>query len=212
MRHLQRLGWHWRIRIKSNFLIYRPGRDRCQPNRLGLASGQAYFWHRVWITGRYFGPVHVALARLENSSETWYVVSDELMGVETFDEYGRRFNIEENFLDDKSNGFQLESSMIRSADALSRLCFVLAVTSLLLVALGVDVVARDRRRWVDPHWFRGASHLKIGRAWVKKASRRHWPLLTRFVLPGEPDHEPAIASRKQLMSYRGPCFSVVESH
>jgi hypothetical protein len=39
MRHLQRLGWHWRIRIKSNFWIYRPGRAGCQPNRLGLAPG-----------------------------------------------------------------------------------------------------------------------------------------------------------------------------
>lgn len=208
MRHLQRLGWHWRIRIKSNFLIYRPGRGRCQPNRLGLAPGQAFFWHRVWITAQYFGPVHVALARLENGSETWYVVSDEPTGLETFDEYGRRFNIEENFLDDKSNGFQLESSMIRSADALSRLCFVLAVTTLFLVAQGVEAVARGKRRRVDPHWFRGASYLKIGWAWVKKALRRHWPLLTHLVLPGEPDPEPAIASRKQLLSYRGPCFSV----
>ena len=25
MRHLRRLGWHFRIRIKSNFWIYRPG-------------------------------------------------------------------------------------------------------------------------------------------------------------------------------------------
>ena len=116
--------------------------------------------------------------------------------------------IEENFLDDKSNGFQLESSMIRSADALSRLCFVLAVTTLLLVAQGVEVVARGKRRLVDSHWFRGASYLKIGWTWVKKALRRHWPLLTHLVLPGEPDPEPVIASRKQLMCYRGPCFSV----
>jgi hypothetical protein len=25
MRHLRRLGWHFRLRIKSNFWIYRPG-------------------------------------------------------------------------------------------------------------------------------------------------------------------------------------------
>ncbi len=37
-------------------------------------------------------------ARLENGAECWYVVSDQLTGVETFDDYGRRFNIEENFL------------------------------------------------------------------------------------------------------------------
>jgi hypothetical protein len=35
--------------------------------------------------------------------------------------------IEEEFLDEKSNGFQLERSEIRSAPALSRLCLVMAV-------------------------------------------------------------------------------------
>jgi hypothetical protein len=50
--------------------------------------------------------------------------------VKTFEEYGLRFDIEENFLDDKSNGFQLESSLIRSAAALERLCVVLAITTL----------------------------------------------------------------------------------
>jgi hypothetical protein len=208
MRHLQRLGWHWRIRIKSNFWIYRRNQARCQPHGLGLAPGHACFWHRVWVTAQRFGPVHVALARLHNGTETWFVVSDEPTGVETFDEYGRRFNIEENFLDDKSNGFQLESSLIRSADALSRLCFVLAMATLFLVAQGVEVVAQGKRRWVDPHWFRGASYLKIGWSWVKKALHNHWPLLTRLVLPGEPDPEPAIASRRQFLNHRGPHFSV----
>jgi hypothetical protein len=45
------------------------------------------------------------------------VVSDEPTEAKTFEEYGWRFDIEENFLDDKSNGFQLESSPIRSANA-----------------------------------------------------------------------------------------------
>lgn len=208
MRHLQRLGWHWRIRIKSSFWIKRRNHQPCKLSQLGLAPGQAYFWHHVLITKRYFRPVHVALARLESGNQYWYVVSDQLTGVETFDEYGRRFNIEENFLDDKSNGFQLEASWIRSADALNRLCFVLAMTTLFLVAQGVDVVAQGKRRMVDAHWERGSSYLKIGWAWVKKALVNRWTLLTRLRLPGEPDPEPAIASRRQLLRQRGPCFSV----
>ena len=65
-----------------------------------------------------YGTVYLALAHCANG-EHWYVVSDEPTDVETFVEYGLRFDIKENFLDDKSNGFQLESSLIRSADALS---------------------------------------------------------------------------------------------
>ena len=77
---------------------------------------------------------------------------DEHTSVNTFHEYGLRFDIEENFLDDKSNGFQLESSLIRSFYDLSRLCFVIALTTLYLVAQGTQVVAEAKRRWVDPHW------------------------------------------------------------
>jgi hypothetical protein len=50
--------------------------------------------------------------------------------VQTFVEYGWRFDIEENFLDDKSTGCQLESSLVHDAHALTRLCLVLAVATL----------------------------------------------------------------------------------
>jgi hypothetical protein len=77
--------------------------------------------------------------------------------LQTFAEYGRRFDIAENFLDAQSTGFQLESSLLRSATALERLCLVLAITTLYLVAQGTEVVTQGKRRWVDPPWFRGQS-------------------------------------------------------
>src|SRR4029434_8361943 len=58
--------------------------------------------------------------------------SDEPTGVATLQEDGWRFDSEENFLDDKSHGFQLASSLIRSAQALERWCGVWARTTLSL--------------------------------------------------------------------------------
>jgi hypothetical protein len=197
MGHLQRLGWHFRIRIKANFWVYRPGCDPLQVGRIGLAPGQARFWHHVWLTQKSYGPVHVAAARPLGSKESWYVVSDEPTEVETLKEYGLRFDVEENFLDDKSNGFQLESSLIRSAQALERLCFVLAMTTLYLVSVGTDVVKRGKRRFVDAHWFRGSSYLKIGWQWVGYALSRCYALITSVYLSSEPDPEVAQASTKQ---------------
>ena len=109
--------------------------------------------------------------------------------------------IEENFLDDKSNGFQLESSLIRSAPALTRLCLVLAMTTLYLVAQGVEVVKQGKRRWVDPHWFRGQSYLKIGWNWVKLALSRGMDLITTMHLSSDCDPEPAMASKRQYQQY-----------
>jgi hypothetical protein len=206
MRHATRLGWHWRIRIKSCFLVYRRGHRRRKLSGYDLPPGQAHFWHHVHITAERYGPVHLALAHLAENGERWRVVSDEPTNLLTLDEYGLRFDIEENFLDDKSNGFQLESSLIRSAAALTRLGLVLALTTLYLVVQGTEVVKQGKRRWVDAHWLRGNSYLKIGWNWVRRALSHGWALLTRLSLDGEPDPHPAQASRNQFVRNPGPAF------
>jgi hypothetical protein len=104
-------------------------------------------------------------------------VSNALTGLQTFQEYGLRFDIEENFLDDKSNGFQLEDSKLRSAAAIERLFFGIATATLYRVVQGSEVVAQGRRREVDPHWFRGSSYLKIGWQWLKHAMIKGWQLI-----------------------------------
>lgn len=197
MAHLGHLGWHWRIRITSSFWLYRRGHRRCKVERLAVARGYACFWHHVAITEKRYGPVYLAVAQAWQGQDTWYVLSDEPTDSKTFQEYGLRFDIEENFLDDKSNGFQLESSLIRSAHALTRLCCVLAMTTLYLVAQGTEVVKQGKRRWVDPHWFRGQSYWKIGWNWVRLALSRGWDLSTHVRLSSECDPEPAMASRRQ---------------
>jgi Transposase DDE domain len=197
MGHLKRLGWHFCIRVKSNFWIGRPGHGGVQVRDISLRPGQARFWHGVFLTAKRLGPVHLAVALPLASDEYWYVISDEPTTIETLEEYGLRFDIEENFLDDKSNGFQLESSLIRSPEALERLCFVLAMTTLYLVSVGTSVVQQGKRRWVDPHWFRGTSYLKIGWKWVSYALSRGYELISSVYLSSECDPEPATASKKQ---------------
>ncbi len=206
MAHLNKLGWQWRIRLKGSFWIYRQGRKRCKASTVTPAVGQAIFWHHVFITQHQYGPVHIAFARHPQSNEFRIVVSNEPTDMNTFEEYGLRFDIEENFLDDKSNGFQLEATLIRNAKSLSRLCFVLAVTTLYLVSQGVAVVEGGKRRLVDPHWFRGNSYLKIGWKWIKRALSRGWNLTTCLRLPPDPDPQPAMASRKQHTRKTKPSF------
>jgi hypothetical protein len=125
------------------------------------------------------------------------VISDEPTAVKTLEEYGLRCDIEENFLDDKSKGCQLESSLIRSPKAWERLCFVLAMSTLSLVSQGTAVVQQGKRRFVDPHWLRGDSYVKIGWKWVIYALTRGYELLSTVYLSSACDPEPAMASEKQ---------------
>lgn len=194
------LGWHWRIRVKMSFKVRRQGRRTCNIRTIFPPAGHAHFLKHVFITDKRFGPVSLAMAHHSSTTEQWIVVSNEPTSLTTFDEYGLRFDIEENFLDDKSNGFQLEASLIRSADALERLCLVLALATLYLVSQGTAVVVAGQRRLVDPHWFRGNSYLKIGWNWVKKAVIQGWKLIQHLLLDDQPDPCPSISSRKQWLN------------
>lgn len=188
---LQICGWHYRIRIKSSLILAAPdGQRLCKISEIRLAPRETRCFQNITLTGRHFGPVHVALARPADGPEQWQVVSDEPTSVETFAEYGERFQIEEGFLDEKSGLFGVEDSKLRDADSLERLILVLSVATLLLVSEGIQVVQRGNRRVVDPHWQRALSYLKIGLRAIQYALSRGQTIFSKLTLQGGPDPEP----------------------
>ena len=194
---LRRLGWHFRIRIKATFSVLRPGQPACKVEDFSLAPGRALFLHNVAITAEHFGPVSLALARHSSTGEYWYIVSDEPTSVHTFRSTGGALILKRTSWTINPMAF---SSKVRSCGmphALTRLCFVVAVATLYLVAQGTQVVAAQKRRWVDPHWLRGNSYLRIGWQWVKTALARGWELFATLHLSGTPDPEPCRASASQ---------------
>ena len=64
MRHLQQVGWHFRIRIKDNFWIYRKGQPDRKTGDLRLRAGHPRFWHEVEITD--------AVCRFMRQVRRWY--------------------------------------------------------------------------------------------------------------------------------------------
>ncbi len=124
------------------------------------------------------------------------------------------FRLEEEFLDEKSNGF--ENTRLQGATILSRLCLVLAVATLYLVAQGSELVHQGRRREVDPHSSRGSSYLKLGWRYLRRflSGVPGYRLLSSLCLTGKPDPEPAMASKTQhakrskerfdLLDFRNP--------
>lgn len=193
------LGWHYRIRVRSNGWIYRAGKGWQQLNQFHLGVGQALMFQNVKLHKcNSVDGVHLALARENQAGHLWLVVSSEPTTLQTFREYGLRFDIEESFLDDKSNGFEWEHSGLRCAVSLARLCLVIAVATLFLTLQGTAVVNAKQRRWVDPHWFRGMSYFKIGWNWVKTALTRGWNLFSLRVLTSNHAPDPTKASNPQF--------------
>ena len=195
---VRRFGWHGRLRAKSNTVVRFPDGRCTTMAELCPPKGQVVFYHKVHVLTDALGPAHIALANPENQDENpWYIVSTDPTDLTTLDEYALRFDTEETFLDDKSNGFQVEASKLDDTQAISRLFLALAIATLHFVSVGVAVVKRKTRRWVDTHWHRGMSYLKIGWLWLRQQFRKRWPIMLPFHLDPEPDAEPAIASRRQ---------------
>ncbi len=198
MQQARNLGWSFRLRLKSNFWVYRGSRAN-KIGRLCPQRGEARFYHNVFITKRWFGPVHLALAwcDLDGKTDPWYVVSDEPTDLTTFDEYGLRFDTEELFLDEKSANFQIEASELDHPMQLSRLALVLAITTLALTSWGTAACALQLRRTLDGHWLRGLSYLRIGWNFVRRCLALRLPLPTWLHLDSAEDPEPAFPSLRQ---------------
>ncbi|MGK7891512.1 MAG: hypothetical protein AB4042_19450 [Leptolyngbyaceae cyanobacterium] len=137
----QRCGWHYRIRLKADSWIWHGKRGWGQLKDYHLNRGEARCLHHVRLhKGAYYGLVHVIIGRNNLNGEWWAVVSDETTTLQTFEEFGLRFDIEESVLDDPSSGWNVQQSEIRDSRALSRLWFILALATLYVTAQGVEVV------------------------------------------------------------------------
>jgi hypothetical protein len=200
MQIARQLNWRFRIRVKCSVYVHRATHSRRTVRALMPPPGQARFFSHIWLTEQRFGPLHLALAYVQTQDgyQPWAIVSDEPVDLKTFDEYGWRFDIEENFLDDKSAGFQLEASQLEDSQSISRLCLLLATATLYLVSTGTALVEMGRRHLVDTHWRRGLSYLQIGWRWIKRAAACGGRLLDRLWLTPGPDPEPAMASWRKF--------------
>jgi hypothetical protein len=76
----------------------------------------------------------------------------------------------------------------------------LAVATLHFTSIGAGVVHAGKRRWVDTHWDRGLSYLKIGWRWQRQQYLREWQTFAPFWLDPAPDSAPAIASRQTAVA------------
>jgi len=202
-------NWSYRLRAKSNTQVRLSDGRVTSMAEICPPKSHAHFYWNVHVLGEGIGPVHIALANPKAAKEEpWYIISDEVTSVTTLDEYALRFDIEAEFLDNKSNGFKVESSKLDDPKAISRLFLVIAVATLHFTCVGAEVIKRKCRRWIDSHWDRGMSYLKIGWGWLRQQYRRCWPVLPLFQLDSEPDPESATASRRQAATRPLRCWVV----
>ena len=171
MRQLNEWAWVWRIRIKSNQVLYY-GDKRMTPKMLLLKKGNAMLFSGKIRFERTLESLSLSAGWSKYAGEPWYILSNDEASAENFMEYGMRFDIEEGFKDEKSGGFSLDKSRVAGTEAMERLILVIAVATIITLNEGLAVTAEGNRKKVDGHWKRGLSYIQIGWRWILKQLSR----------------------------------------
>lgn len=200
MRWLRESDWHYCLRVPRDVLVHGVRRSPVAIKSLWPPTGEALLYDRVGLWSDGLCQSNLVLARVKGAKEPWAVITDEPPSLNTLWQYALRFRVEELFLDSKSGAFHLQDSRIRSASSLDRLYLVAAVALLYATTQGMAVQLAGLRSYVDPHWHRGLSYLKIGLRWLMGVVHKGRSLLVPVPLL-KTDPEPCFASKKARADY-----------
>jgi hypothetical protein len=182
MRWLQRNQWSWAIRAKSALQVTLSSGTTKSVEQLIPPSEQAYLVPNVTVLGDI--SCHLATANLPIANGSWAVLSDIPPSLQSFALYGKRFGgIEPHFKDYKSAAFDVTTSHLRDAQALTCLFMLLDTASLIALILGMMLVHLGQRDRIDWHDHRGLSFLQLGLRHLYSLLYQHKPLPQLEVLP-----------------------------
>lgn len=203
MRWLNRNQWSWAIRAKTDLLVTLPTGSTHSVEKLIPPSEQAYLFPDVTVLGD-INCRHLATANLTMANGSWAVLTAIPPSLQTFALYGKRFGgIEPHFKDYKSGTFDIVSSHLRDAQALTCLFMLLATASLIALILGMMLVRLEQRAWIDWHDNRGLSFLQLGLRNLRSLLYQQKPLPLLEILPrSNPPPACASAAKREKLDFR----------
>lgn len=151
MQRCRALGVSFVFRVEGRAMFRHRG-DKRAVNQVPLRRGQTVVYRNVLYREHQPVGAHLVLTWRRRMKEPWLLVTDlELPATQVISLYGRRMQIEESFRDVKSVrwGFKLRHVRLTQCRRYERLMMILALATLLLVAVGARA-ERDlrHRRWM----------------------------------------------------------------
>ncbi len=162
---LQR-GWLYLIRVANNTNVTLLDGRQVPIHALGVRPGQRRYFYNVRLTrdGDLCCNLMVTWtrARAEQPAELVAVITPLRPCYKSLQEYLVRMHIEESFRDDKSGSVDLAQTHLRDAERLNHLLLALAVVSLWVHELGLQVISSGQRKDIDPAAQRQLCIFQIG--------------------------------------------------
>jgi hypothetical protein len=163
LKQLDQWGWKYVLRQKSSHLV----RENDPSPWVALGSFLSKAGESLWLGNRQLTRLHAYTVNVlahwkRGEKEAWLLATNLPTLREALRAYERRMWIEEMFGDLKANGFDLESTHLRSVLKLHRLTFVVVMLLIELMASGSRMIKNGLRRLVDRSDRRDLSIFRIG--------------------------------------------------
>ena len=169
LRQLDQWRWWYVLRQKSDTLVWLDNNPGWQPFGSYIHQpGQSIWLGRGDLTAKEIYPTNLLVHWEVGEKEPWCLASnlpDRQMALRY---YRRRMWAEQMFGDFKKHGFDLESTMLRHFDRLSRLTLAVALLYVWLISIGTRTIRDGLRVLVDRTDRRDLSIFQIGLRFIER--------------------------------------------
>lgn len=163
--------WHWDyvLRQKGRTHVCLPANTEwCDFGSWVEKPGRSMWLGQGWLTQSKIYPVNLLAHWKVGEDEPWCLATNLPDKRMTLQAYARRMWIEEMFGDMKSHGFDLECTMLRQANKLSRLTLAVALLYVWLLSIGTRTIQNSQREQVDRKDRRDLSIFQIGLRFIDR--------------------------------------------
>lgn len=163
--------WRWDYVLRQKTATHVCLVDQTQWHDFGSwveKAGCSLWLGKGWLTESEIYPVNLLAHWKIGEKEPWCLATNLPDRQIALRAYARRMWIEEMFGDMKDHGFDLESTMLRHADRLSRLTLAVAILYVWMISTGTRTIQDGFRHLVDRRDRRDLSIFQIGLRFIER--------------------------------------------
>lgn len=176
IQHLREWGWDYALRESGHILVgLYEGQTWLRLDELLPRAGTFHWFGFVQLTASHAQATHLMAFWKRGERTPWLLATNLTRPTTILRLYSRRMWIEELFAHLKGQGFDLESSHLRTFLHLSRLTLAVALLAVWLLAFGAELVQQGLRAQVDRSNRRDLSLFRIA-----------WDYLQQLLAWGDP--------------------------
>jgi hypothetical protein len=169
LRQLDKWRWFYVLRQKSDTKVWFDEQNGWQPFGSHIhRPGQSIWLGKGYLTAKEIYQTNLLVHWTVGEKEPWCLATNLPDRGMALRNYRRRMWVEEMFGDFKKHGFDLERTMLRHFDRLSRLTLAVALLYVWLISIGTRTIRNGLRPLIDRTDRRDLSIFQIGLRFIQR--------------------------------------------